>query len=94
MEFTPINNNVLCKRIGIDEVKTKSGIILDNKIKQGEELVKSEIVVIAENNEDLLKKGDIVYFVRNKADLTKWDGLDSDVEHYIVKESDILAIEE
>ena len=94
MKFIPLNKSVFVKRIGVDETKTASGIIINSEIKQGEEVVKAEIIAISVYNDDLLKIGDVAYFQRNKADLTRFDGIDSDVEHYLISEDDILAVEE
>jgi len=90
MDFRPINGNLLCKRLCEDEIKTASGIILDNTVKTGEQLIRAVILAIAENDD--LKLGDIIHFSRNKADAVKLN--DENIEEYIIKDYDIEAVEE
>ena len=85
MNFRPLNNNVLCKKVDSDELKTPSGIIIDTEIKEGDEAVRAEIVAI-QDSEDLKVK-DIVIFRRNKADAIELDGVD----YLIVRIGDIEA---
>jgi co-chaperonin GroES (HSP10) len=59
----PVNGNVLCKRISTDETVTESGIVLNSEIKEGDDLVKAEVVKV--NYNSLIDPGATVIFKRN-----------------------------
>jgi chaperonin GroES len=92
MEFTPIHDRVLIKRIA-EENKTAGGIIIpDNnqeKPSMGEVVAVGSIVMDNGDRRDLLvKKGDKVLF-------SKYAGTDVKVaadDFLVMKESDILGI--
>jgi len=95
MSIRPLHDRVIVKRIE-EEQKTAGGIIIPDSAK--EKPTRGEIVAVGNGSKDDsgktvpldVKKGDIVLFA-------KWGGTEIKVggdELLIMKESDIMAVEE
>jgi chaperonin GroES len=95
MSIRPLHDRVLVKRIE-EEEKTAGGIIIPDTAK--EKPTKGEIVAVGSGARDDsgkiipldVKKGDVVLFA-------KWGGTEIKVngeDYIIMKESDIMAVEE
>lgn len=95
MSIRPLHDRVLVKRIE-EEEKTAGGIIIPDSAK--EKPTRGEIVAVGNGSRDEagkvipldVKKGDVVLFA-------KWGGTEIKIdgqELLIMKESDIMAVEE
>ncbi len=95
MAIRPLHDRVLVKRIE-EETKTAGGIIIPDSAK--EKPTKGEVIAVGKGSRNEagqvqpldVKKGDVVLFA-------KWGGTEIKVdgeEYIIMKESDIIAVEE
>ena len=93
MNFKPLNDKVLVKRVDIEE-KTAGGLFIPETAK--EKPSRGEVIAIGsgkvlDNGTRIaleVKKGDIVLFGKYAGSEIKLDG----VEHLVMREEDILAI--
>lgn len=93
MKLTPIGDRILVKRVE-SETKTAGGIIIPETAKEKPQ--EAEVVAVGtgrllDNGDRLappVKPGDHVLFAKYSGDEVKLD----DVEHLIVRSSEILAI--
>lgn len=95
MAIRPLHDRVLVKRIQ-EEEKTAGGIIIPDSAK--EKPTKGKVVAVGNGSRDEsgkiipldVKKGDVVLFAKWGGTEVKIDGED----YLIMKESDIMAVEE
>ncbi len=95
MSIRPLHDRVLVKRIQ-EEEKTAGGIIIPDSAK--EKPTKGKVVAVGNGSRDEsgkvvpldVKKGDVVLFAKWGGTEIKVDGED----YLIMKESDIMAVEE